>query len=127
MIVRMQLTPQIPLSMVEEGELDYLRRTLDPSEARFYQALAEFEIQKLPWHPYVRSPHPGSGLYLITKTKQKTDHGDATHASVVSQVVESCASSAFPMTYPTTLTYVLHAWIQHPPSDFSLMMFLMLF
>ena len=53
MIVHMQLTPQLPLSMVEEGDLDYLRRTLDPSEARFYQALAEFEIQKLPWHPYV--------------------------------------------------------------------------
>lgn len=53
LIVRMGLTPQNPLSMVEEGELEYLRRVLDPSQARFYQALAEFEIQKLPWHPYV--------------------------------------------------------------------------
>jgi hypothetical protein len=53
LIVHMRLTPQNPLSIVEEGELEYLRRTLDPSESRFYQALAEFEIQKLPWHPYV--------------------------------------------------------------------------
>ncbi|TFK64971.1 hypothetical protein BDN72DRAFT_846149 [Pluteus cervinus] len=51
LIVSMRLTPQTPLSLVESGELEYLRQELDPSEARFYQALAEFEIQKLPWHP----------------------------------------------------------------------------
>ena len=55
LIVHMGLTPQNPLSTAEKGELDYLRRELNPSEARFYQALAEFEIQKLPWHPYVSS------------------------------------------------------------------------
>lgn len=53
LIVSQRLTPQNPLSAVEQAELDYLRQELDPSEARFYQALAEFEIQKLPWHPYV--------------------------------------------------------------------------
>ncbi|KAF8069901.1 hypothetical protein FPV67DRAFT_1413425 [Lyophyllum atratum] len=51
LIVQMGLTPQIPLTPVEKGELEYLRQELNPSEARFYQALAEFEIQKLPWHP----------------------------------------------------------------------------
>ncbi|KAF9462351.1 hypothetical protein BDZ94DRAFT_1322722 [Collybia nuda] len=51
LIVQMGLTPQSPLSMVEKGELEYLRRDLNPSEARFYHALAAFEIQKLPWHP----------------------------------------------------------------------------
>ncbi|KAF5376289.1 hypothetical protein D9615_008531 [Tricholomella constricta] len=51
LIVQMGLTPQAPLTPVEKGELEYLRRELNPSEARFYQALAEFEIQKLPWHP----------------------------------------------------------------------------
>ncbi|PFH49014.1 hypothetical protein AMATHDRAFT_76430 [Amanita thiersii Skay4041] len=50
-IVKMGLTPQNPLNVTEKRELDYLRRNLDPSEARFYQAMAEFEIQKLPWHP----------------------------------------------------------------------------
>lgn len=53
LIVQMGLTPQSPLSIVEKGELEYLRRDLNPSEARFYHALASFEIQKLPWHPYV--------------------------------------------------------------------------
>jgi hypothetical protein len=53
LIVQMGLTPQSPLSIVEKGELEYLRRDLNPSEARFYHALAAFEIQKLPWHPYV--------------------------------------------------------------------------
>lgn len=53
LIVTMGLTPQKPLSATEKGELDRLRRSLNPSEARFYQALADFEIQKLPWHPYV--------------------------------------------------------------------------
>ena len=56
LIVSMGLTPQDPLSQVEKQELDFLRRDLDPSEARFYHALATFEIQKLPWHPYVRCP-----------------------------------------------------------------------
>lgn len=51
LIVSMGLTPQNPLNMVETGELEYLRQELNPSEARFYQALAEFEIQNLPWHP----------------------------------------------------------------------------
>ncbi|EAU90989.2 hypothetical protein CC1G_02376 [Coprinopsis cinerea okayama7 len=51
LIVSMGLTPQNPLFMAEKQELDYLRRDLDPSEARFYHALAQFEIQKLPWHP----------------------------------------------------------------------------
>lgn len=51
LIVLMGLTPQNPLTMAEKGELEYLRRDLNPSEARFYQALAEFDIQKLPWHP----------------------------------------------------------------------------
>lgn len=51
LIVSMGLTPQNPLNSSEQGELDYLRRELNPSEARFYQTLAEFEIQKLPWHP----------------------------------------------------------------------------
>ncbi|KXN86242.1 hypothetical protein AN958_10320 [Leucoagaricus sp. SymC.cos] len=51
LIVTMGLTPQKPLSAVEKGELDQLRRNLNPSEGRFYQALADFEIQKLPWHP----------------------------------------------------------------------------
>ncbi|KAF9440058.1 hypothetical protein P691DRAFT_768352 [Macrolepiota fuliginosa MF-IS2] len=51
LIVTMGLTPQKPLSAAEKGELDRLRRNLNPSEARFYQALADFEIQKLPWHP----------------------------------------------------------------------------
>ncbi|GLB44990.1 hypothetical protein LshimejAT787_1900680 [Lyophyllum shimeji] len=51
LIVQMVLTPQVPLTLVEKGELEYLRQDLNPSEARFYQALAEFEIQKLPWHP----------------------------------------------------------------------------
>lgn len=51
LIVTMGLTPQKPLSVKEKGELDSLRRNLNPSEARFYQALADFEIQKLPWHP----------------------------------------------------------------------------
>jgi hypothetical protein len=51
MVVRMGLTPQQPLTMAERQELDFLRRDLDPSEARFYHALAAFEIQKLPWHP----------------------------------------------------------------------------
>ncbi|EKM75603.1 hypothetical protein AGABI1DRAFT_64395 [Agaricus bisporus var. burnettii JB137-S8] len=51
LIVTMGLTPQKPLSVKEKGELDRLRRNLNPSEARFYQALADFDIQKLPWHP----------------------------------------------------------------------------
>jgi hypothetical protein len=51
LVVSMGLTPQSPLSMAEKLELDYFRRDLDPSEARFYHALAQFEIQKLPWHP----------------------------------------------------------------------------
>ncbi|KAG6867493.1 hypothetical protein C0993_002131, partial [Termitomyces sp. T159_Od127] len=51
LIVQMGLTPQVPLTQVERGELEYLRQELDPSEARFYQALSDFEIQKLPWHP----------------------------------------------------------------------------
>ncbi|KAJ2926508.1 hypothetical protein H1R20_g10578, partial [Candolleomyces eurysporus] len=51
LVVSMGLTPQNPLSTAEKQELDYLRRDLDPSEARFYHALATFEIQKLPWHP----------------------------------------------------------------------------
>lgn len=53
LIVTMGLTPQKPLSPSEKGELDQLRRSLNPSEARFYQALSDFEIQNLPWHPYV--------------------------------------------------------------------------
>lgn len=55
LIVQMGLTPQVPLTQGERGELEYLRQELDPSEARFYQALSDFEIQKLPWHPYVCS------------------------------------------------------------------------
>ncbi|PPR01646.1 hypothetical protein CVT24_001622 [Panaeolus cyanescens] len=51
LIVHMGLTPQQPLNSTELGELEYLRRDLNPSEARFYHALSEFEIQKLPWHP----------------------------------------------------------------------------
>ncbi|KDR67823.1 hypothetical protein GALMADRAFT_129997 [Galerina marginata CBS 339.88] len=51
LIVSMGLTPQKPLNPTESGELEYLRRELNPSEARFYQALSAFEIQKLPWHP----------------------------------------------------------------------------
>ncbi|KAF9050511.1 hypothetical protein BJ165DRAFT_1525732 [Panaeolus papilionaceus] len=51
LIVHMGLTPQQPLNASEMGELEYLRRDLNPSEARFYHALSEFEIQKLPWHP----------------------------------------------------------------------------
>jgi len=51
LVVRMGVTPQRSLSAVEKGELEYLRRHINPSEARFYQALAEFEVQKLPWHP----------------------------------------------------------------------------
>ncbi|KAJ3575378.1 hypothetical protein NP233_g1131 [Leucocoprinus birnbaumii] len=51
LIVTMGLTPQKPLSVLEKAELDQLRRNLNPSEGRFYQALADFEIQKLPWHP----------------------------------------------------------------------------
>ncbi|CAA7260803.1 unnamed protein product [Cyclocybe aegerita] len=51
LIVTMGLTPQKPLTSAENGELEHLRRDLNPSEARFYQALCEFEIQKLPWHP----------------------------------------------------------------------------
>lgn len=51
LIAAMGLTPQMPLLPAEKGELEHLRRDLNPSEARFYQALAEFEIQKLPWHP----------------------------------------------------------------------------
>jgi len=51
LIVGMGLTPQNPLNALEKGELEYLRRDMNPSEARFYQALCEFEIQKLPWHP----------------------------------------------------------------------------
>ncbi|TFK17049.1 hypothetical protein FA15DRAFT_676340, partial [Coprinopsis marcescibilis] len=51
LIVSMGLTPQNPLSMAEKQELEFLRRDLDPSEARFYHALAQFEIQKLSWHP----------------------------------------------------------------------------
>jgi len=51
LIVSMGLTPQMPLSTAEMGELEYLRRNLNPSEARFYHALSSFEIQKLPWHP----------------------------------------------------------------------------
>lgn len=51
LVVSMGLTPQNPLSKAEKQELDYFRRDLDPSEARFYHALAQFEIQKLPWHP----------------------------------------------------------------------------
>ncbi|KAJ3506012.1 hypothetical protein NLJ89_g7110 [Agrocybe chaxingu] len=51
LIVTMGLTPQKPLTSIENGELEHLRRDLNPSEARFYQALCEFEIQKLPWHP----------------------------------------------------------------------------
>ncbi|KAG6853160.1 hypothetical protein C0991_006448 [Blastosporella zonata] len=51
LIVQQGLTPQEPLTQVEKGVLEYLRHELDPSEARFYQALSDFEIQKLPWHP----------------------------------------------------------------------------
>ncbi|KIM45643.1 hypothetical protein M413DRAFT_344967 [Hebeloma cylindrosporum] len=51
LIVNMGLTPQRPLTPAETGELEYLRRNLNPSEARFYHALSSFEIQKLPWHP----------------------------------------------------------------------------
>ncbi|KAF9557963.1 hypothetical protein CPC08DRAFT_736574 [Agrocybe pediades] len=51
LIVSIGLTPQHPLNLAESGELESLRRRLNPSEARFYQALSEFEIQKLPWHP----------------------------------------------------------------------------
>ncbi|TFK44065.1 hypothetical protein BDQ12DRAFT_593650, partial [Crucibulum laeve] len=51
LIVEQGLTPQRPLNTSETAELEYLRRDLNPSEARFYQALAQFEIQKLPWHP----------------------------------------------------------------------------
>lgn len=51
LIVSMGITPQKPLNVAESGELDSLRRRLNPSEARFYQALSEFEIQKLPFHP----------------------------------------------------------------------------
>ncbi|KAH9484737.1 hypothetical protein JR316_0001637 [Psilocybe cubensis] len=51
LIVSMGLTPQNPLNVSESAELEYLRRELNPSEARFYHALAQFEIQKLPWHP----------------------------------------------------------------------------
>ncbi|KAG6845148.1 hypothetical protein H0H87_012944 [Tephrocybe sp. NHM501043] len=51
LIVQLGLTPQSPLTQAEKGDLEYLRQTLDPSEARFYQALSDFEIQKLPWHP----------------------------------------------------------------------------
>lgn len=51
LIVTMGLTPQKPLSALEKGELDQLRRNLNPGEGRFYQALADFDIQKLPWHP----------------------------------------------------------------------------
>lgn len=51
LIVSMGLTPQRPLTPAETGELEYLRRDLNPSEARFYHALSSFEIQKLPWHP----------------------------------------------------------------------------
>ncbi|KAF9526891.1 hypothetical protein CPB83DRAFT_769552 [Crepidotus variabilis] len=51
LIVKMGLTPQKPLNPAEKGELEYLRRELNPSEARFYHALSQFEIQKLPWHP----------------------------------------------------------------------------
>ncbi|KAF8149382.1 hypothetical protein B0H34DRAFT_785385 [Crassisporium funariophilum] len=47
----MGLTPQKPLNAAEKGELEYLRRDLNPSEARFYYALSEFEVRKLPWHP----------------------------------------------------------------------------
>jgi len=48
LIVGMGLTPQMPLSSAETGELEYLLRNLNPSEARFYHALSWFEIQKLP-------------------------------------------------------------------------------
>jgi hypothetical protein len=51
LIISMGLTPQRPLTPVETGELEHLRRGLNPSEARFYHALSSFEIQKLPWHP----------------------------------------------------------------------------
>ncbi|KAG6828456.1 hypothetical protein H0H92_007865 [Tricholoma furcatifolium] len=51
LIVQMGLTPQLPLTSAEKGELEYLREELHPSEARFYQALSEFEIQQLPYHP----------------------------------------------------------------------------
>ncbi|KAG6903629.1 hypothetical protein DXG01_016179, partial [Tephrocybe rancida] len=51
LIVQLGFTPQVPLTLGEQRELDHLRQELDPSEARFYQALSDFEIQKLPWHP----------------------------------------------------------------------------
>ncbi|KAG6836058.1 hypothetical protein H0H93_011847 [Arthromyces matolae] len=51
LIVQLGLSPYIPLTQTENQELESLRQELDPSEARFYQALSEFEIQKLSWHP----------------------------------------------------------------------------
>ncbi|KJA15492.1 hypothetical protein HYPSUDRAFT_149043, partial [Hypholoma sublateritium FD-334 SS-4] len=50
--VSLGLTPQNPLNTVEASELEYLRQQVDPSEARFYQATSEFQIQKLPWHAW---------------------------------------------------------------------------
>ncbi|KJA15486.1 hypothetical protein HYPSUDRAFT_58773 [Hypholoma sublateritium FD-334 SS-4] len=50
--VGLGLTPQNPLNIAEASELEYLRQQLDPSEARFYQAISEFQIQKLPWHAW---------------------------------------------------------------------------
>jgi len=50
-IVNMNFSPRQPLSNVESLELEQLIREISPSEARFYQALSYFEIQKYPLHP----------------------------------------------------------------------------
>ncbi|KAF9557975.1 hypothetical protein CPC08DRAFT_710010 [Agrocybe pediades] len=50
-IASMGFSPRRPLSQIEALELEHLLRDLSPSEARFYQALVNFELKKYPLHP----------------------------------------------------------------------------
>jgi hypothetical protein len=105
LIVTMGLTPQKPLTAVEKGELDQLRRKLNPSEARFYQALADFEIQKLPWHPCVFKYIHHQKMPIIHPV-----HGAAIFVNAELPKHATSASPACRMIYQITFIFVRRVW-----------------
>lgn len=44
------IAPEDALSNADREEISHFRNILDPGDARFYSALADIEMQKLPWH-----------------------------------------------------------------------------
>ncbi|KAF9546118.1 hypothetical protein CPC08DRAFT_675601 [Agrocybe pediades] len=52
-IASMSSSPRQPLSQIETSALEHLLFELSPSEARFYQALVDFEIKKYPLHRFL--------------------------------------------------------------------------